>query len=161
MRLSAIEKAAFASLAQEVFALDTAVQWFALEKVGRGSCCARRDIETGAVFAEPTTPDTELVDPLVLMLAEGRDGLYRQQEESRNPHRLLFVVLAYADVIEIVARFGRSGHAGVAVNRHADVHTLGRKLAELLDRRTEETDPRSGSLLQNTPRQAEVRSSAF
>lgn len=137
MRLSATDKAAFASLAQEVFALDTAIQWFALEKVGRGSCCARRDAETGTVFAA-TTPDTELVDPLVLMLAEGRDGLYGH-EESTNPHRLLFVVLAYADVVEIVARFGRSGHAGVAVNRHADVYALGRKLTQLLDRRTEET----------------------
>src|SRR5712692_8645099 len=138
MRLSGTEKAAFALLAQEVFALDTAIQWFALEKVGRGSCCARRDAETGTVFAAATTPDTELVDPLVLMLAEGRDGLYGQ-EESRNPHGLRFVVLAYADVVEIVARFGRSGHAGVAVNRQADVYTLGRKLTELLDRRTEET----------------------
>lgn len=138
MRLSVTEKAAFASLAQEVFALDTAIHWFALENAGRGSCCARRDTETGAVFAAAPTPDTELVDPLVLMLAEGHDGLYGQ-EESRNPHRLLFVVLAYADVVQIVARFGRSGHAGVAVNRHADVYTLGRKLTELLDRRTEET----------------------
>jgi hypothetical protein len=138
MRLSATEKADFALLAQEVFALDTAIQWFALEKLGRGSCCARRDKETGTVLAAAITPDAELVDPLVLMLAEGRDGLYGQ-EKSRNPHRLRFVALAYADVIEIVARFGRYGHAGVAVNRHADVYTLGRKLTELLDRRTEET----------------------
>jgi hypothetical protein len=90
------------------------------------------------VFATATTPDTELVDPLVLMLAEGRDGLYGQ-EERRNPHRLLFVVLAYADLVQIVARFGRSDHVGVAVNRYADVYTLGRKLTELLDRRTQET----------------------
>ncbi len=82
-----------------------------------------------------TTPDTELVDPLVLMLA-GRDGLYGQEERG-NPHRLLFVVLAYADFVEIVVRFGRYDHAGVAVNRHADVYTLGRKLTELLDRRKE------------------------
>jgi hypothetical protein len=74
----------------------------------------------------------------VLMLAEGRDGLHGE-EESRSPHRLRFVVLAYADVVEIVARFGRYDHAGVAVNRHADVYMLGRKLVELLDRKTEET----------------------
>ena len=103
-----------------------------------GPCCARRDSSTGRVFAATATPDTELVDPLVLMLAEGRDGLYGQ-EKNRNPHRLRFVVLAYADVVEIVARFGRYGHAGVAVNRHADVYTLGRKLTEVLDRRTKET----------------------
>ena len=130
MRLSGQEKAAFASLAREVFALDTAIQWFALQKAGQEPCCAWRDAETG--------PDAAPVDPFVLMLAEGRDGLYGQ-EESRNPHGLRFVVLAYADVVEIVARFGRSGHAGVAVNRQADVYTLGRKLTELLDRRTEET----------------------
>ncbi len=35
MRLSGKEKAAFALLAQEVFALDTAIQWFALQKAGR------------------------------------------------------------------------------------------------------------------------------
>ena len=138
MRLSRTEETAFALLAQEVFDLDIAIEWFAVEKVGQGFYCARRDAETGTVFAAATTPETELVDPLVLMLAEGRDSLYGQ-EESRNPHRLRFVVLAYADVVEIVARFGRLGHAGVAVNRHADVYMLGRKLSELLDRRTEET----------------------
>jgi len=138
MRLSGTDKAAFAVLAQEVLALDTAIHWFALENAGREPCCARRDAATGRVFAAPTTPDTELVDPLVLMLAEGRDGLHGQ-EKNRNPHRLRFVVLAYADVVEIVARFGRYDHAGVAVNRHADVYMLGRKLVELLDRKTEET----------------------
>jgi hypothetical protein len=118
--------------------LDTAIQWFTLENIGRGSYCARRDAQTGTVFAAATTTETELVDPLVLMLAEDRNGLHGQ-EKSRNSHRLLFVVLAYTDVVEIVARFGRYGHAGVAVTRHADVYTLGRKLIELLDRKTEET----------------------
>jgi hypothetical protein len=138
MRLSGTEETAFALLAQGVFALDTAIQWFTLENIGRGSYCARRDAETGTVFTAATTPDAELVDPLVLMLAEDRDGLHGQ-EKSRNPHRLQFVVLTYTEVVEIVARFGRYGHAGVAVNRQADVYTLGRKLIELLDRRTEET----------------------
>jgi hypothetical protein len=55
--------------------LDTVIQWFVLEKAGREPWCARRDAGTGRVFAAATTPDTELVDPLVLMLAEGRDGL--------------------------------------------------------------------------------------
>ncbi len=138
MRLSGTEETAFALLAQEVFALDTSIQWFTLENIGRGSYSARRDAETGTVFAMAATRDTELVDPLVLMLAEDRDGL-QSREKSRNRHRLLFVVLAYADVVEIVARFGQYGHAGVAVNRHADVYTLGKRLIELLDRRTEET----------------------
>jgi hypothetical protein len=137
MRLSGDEKASFALLAQDVFALDTAIQWFALEKAGREPRCARRDAESGRVFEATITPDIELVDPLVLILAEGRDGLYLR-EESRNPHRLLFVVLACADVVEIVARFGRGDHVGVAVSRHADVYALGRQLTELLDRRTKD-----------------------
>ena len=139
MRLSGTKKAAFALLAQEVFALDRAIQWFALEKAGREPWCARRDAGTITIFVAATTLDnTELVDPLVPMLAEVRDGLYGQ-EESGNPHRVLFVVLAYADFVEIVARFGRYDHVGVAVNRYADVYTLGRKLTELLDRRKQDS----------------------
>src|SRR5260370_20408153 len=84
MRLSVNEEAAFASLAREVFALDTAIQWFALQKAGQEPCCAWRAAETG--------PDAEPVDPFVLMLAEGRDGLYGE-EDRRNPRGLLFVVL--------------------------------------------------------------------
>jgi hypothetical protein len=138
MRLSGNEKAAFALLAQEVFALDTEIQWFALETAGREPCCARRDAETGRVFAAARVPGSEPFDPLVLMLTEGRDGLC-SQEENRNPRGLLFVVLAYADFVEIVARFGQYDYAGLAVSRHADVYTLGRKLTELLDRKTKET----------------------
>ena len=92
MRLSSDEKAAFALLAEEVFALDTAIQWFALERAGREPRCARRDAETGRVFEAATTSGTELVDPLLLLLAEGRASLYGQ-EECRNPRGLLFVVL--------------------------------------------------------------------
>src|ERR1700689_3965572 len=92
VRLSSDEKAAFALLAEEVFALDTAIQWFALERAGREPRCARRDAETGRVFEAATTSGTELVDPLLLLLAEGRASLYGQ-EECRNPRGLLFVVL--------------------------------------------------------------------
>jgi hypothetical protein len=138
MRLSGNDNAAFALLAREVFALDTEIQWFALETAGREPCCARRDTETGRVFAAATAPDAELIDPLVLMLTEGRDRLYAR-EENRNPRGLLFVVLAYTDFVEIVARFGRFDYAGLAVSRHADAYTLGKKLTELLDRKTQET----------------------
>jgi hypothetical protein len=131
------EKVAFAVLAQEVFALDTAILWFVLEKAGREPFCARRDAGTGRVSGEPTTPETELVDPLVLLLAEGRDGIHAR-EDSRNPHRLLFVVLVYPDFVEIVARFGQYDRAGVGVSRHTDAYTLGRKLTELLDRKTKD-----------------------
>jgi hypothetical protein len=94
-----------------------------------GNAAARRNADTGRLFAAATTPDTEVVDPLVLMIAEGRAGWYGQ-EENRNPYRLLLGVLAYADFVEIVDRSGRYDHAGVAVNRHADVYMSGRKLTE-------------------------------
>src|SRR5260370_10625713 len=126
MRLSVNEEAAFASLAREVFALDTAIQWFALQKAGREPCCARRDAETG--------PDAEPVDPFVLMLAEGHDGSYGE-EDRRNPRGLSFVVLAYTGFVEIVARFGRYDYAGVAANRKGAVCTVGRSRTETLERK--------------------------
>src|SRR5260370_42163229 len=121
MRLSVNEEAAFASLAREVFALDTAIQWFALQKAGREPCCARRDAETG--------PDAEPVDPFVLMLAEGHDGSYGE-EDRRNPRGLLFVVVAYTDFVEIVARFGRYDYAGVAGKPQGNVSPFGKRVEE-------------------------------
>ena len=135
--LSGNQEVAFTSLAREVFALDMAIQWFVLENAGREPCYARRDGETGEVLAA-TRPDCEIVDPLVLMLAEGRDGLYGR-EEGGNPHGLLFVVLVYQDWVEIVAQFGPYGRAGVGIDRNADACSLGTKLTELLDHTTKES----------------------
>jgi hypothetical protein len=40
----------------------------------------------------------------------------RGREAITNPHRLLFVVLAYADLVQIVARFGAEAHVSVATD---------------------------------------------
>src|SRR5208337_3741327 len=90
----------FGLLAQEVFSLDTAIQWVALEEAGREPRWVWRDRETGRLHGGTTKINAELVDPLLLMLAEGHDDLY-SPEAITNPHRLLFVVLAYEDLVQI------------------------------------------------------------
>jgi hypothetical protein len=127
----------FGLLAQEVFSLDAAIQWVALEEAGREPRWAWRGPKTGSLCVGTTTYDAELVDPLLLMLAEGSDGSHGH-DAITNPHRLLFVVLAYADLVQIVARFGPHAHVSVATDQSIDVNALGARLANLLDRSAQE-----------------------
>jgi hypothetical protein len=123
----------FGLLAQEVFSLDDAIQWVALEEAGREPRWAWRDPETGSLLAGTTTCDAAPDDPLKLMLAKEGDDLY-SHEASTNSHHLLFVVLAYADLVQIVARFGPAAQVSVATDRSVDMYTLGTRLANLLHR---------------------------
>ncbi len=127
---------AFGRIAREVFSLDPGIRWVALEQAGCAPRWARRNSESGKLCVGEATANEELVDPLLLMLAEGRDDLYG---ESMNPNarNLLFVVLAYADIVQIVARAGRDAHVSLAADEHVDAYGLGTKLAQLLDRRSE------------------------
>jgi hypothetical protein len=75
----------FMALAQQVFMLDPAITWVALEEAGREPRWAWRDLVTGRLCAGMATASAELVDPLLLMRAEGRDDL-RCNEEGDNPH---------------------------------------------------------------------------
>jgi hypothetical protein len=70
------------------------------------------------------------------MLAEGRTDLYG---DSVNPNvrHLLFVVLAYEDIVQIVARVGRDAHLSVAVDARVDAYELGTRVARFLARRSE------------------------
>jgi hypothetical protein len=70
------------------------------------------------------------------MLAEGRTDLYG---DSVNPNvrHLLFVVLAYEDIVQIVARVGRDAHMSIAADTHVDAYELGTRLAQFLVRRSE------------------------
>jgi hypothetical protein len=109
----------------------------ALEEAGCAPRWAWRDPESGKLcVGETTSNNDELVDPLLLMLAEGRDDLYGDSMNANERH-LLFVVLAYADMAQIVARFGRDAHVSVATDEHVDAYRLGTRLAKLLDRRSE------------------------
>ena len=80
--------------------------------------------------------NAEVVDPLLFMLADGFDDLHGEGRLD-NPHHLLFVVLAYADMVQIVARLGRDAHVSVALAPRIDPYALGTKLASVLDRCTQ------------------------
>ena len=129
---SANGKRAFGILTNEIFSLDAAIRWFALEEAGREPRWAYRDPITGELRGATTTTNAELADPLLLMVAEGRDDL-RGSDPLANPHHLRFVVLAYADLVQIVARLGPSAYITVAIDPSTNAYVLGAKLANLLE----------------------------
>ena len=124
-------KMSFMTLVRGVFSLDPAIEWVALEEAGREPRWAWRDAGTGRLCTGKATNNAELVDPLLLMLAEGRNDLY-DDETSANSHHLLFVILTYADLLQIVARFGLHAHISVAIPPGTDAYVLGTRLVEFL-----------------------------
>ena len=124
-------KLPFGILARQVLALDRAVEWIALEEPGREPRWAWRDPETGTIRAGITTKPAQVVDPLLLLVAGGCDEV-DSTHTSTNPHRLLFVIVAYADIVQIVARLGTDAYVSVAVSPSIDAHALGRQLISLL-----------------------------
>ena len=129
-------KMTFGELAEEILSLDAAIEWVALEEPGRESRWAWRDPQSGTMHAGTTANTALVIDPLLLITAESSDDLYGG-ETAANPHRLLFVVLAYAAFVQIVARLGRDAHLSVAVSPGTDAYVLGRKLTALLRRCTQ------------------------
>jgi len=127
------QRISFGMLAQQVLALDSAVEWVALEEAGREPRWAWRDPVSGEVCAGSATGNAQIADPLLLMLAEGGDDLFGE-DTICNPCHLLFVVLAYEDIVQIVARMGTEAHVSVAVAPGTDPYVLGTKLMGLLDR---------------------------
>ena len=81
-----------------------------------------------------------LVDPLMLMLAEGPEAMIGDGG-SADFHQLRFIVLHYVDLVQIVARFGRYAHIGVAIAPGTDACVLGTKLIKLLNRFTHKHVP--------------------
>ena len=120
----------FGALAQEVFLLDAGIEWIALEE----ACCEPRWAwRVDNVCVDTTMNEVRLIDPLLFILAEGGYDL-RRKERIANPHRLLFVVFAYADKVQIVAPLGAYAHVSVTVSNGIDACVLGEKLSNLLDR---------------------------
>jgi hypothetical protein len=125
-------KQSFIVLAGQVFGMSPEIEWVVLEEAGCEPRWAWRDPETGKLCLATTTNNAQLIDPLLFMLAERSDGA-SEEETTANPHRLLFVVLAYADITQLVARMGADAHISVGVLSPIDAHCLGTKLASLLD----------------------------
>jgi len=128
-------KMAFGSFAQMVLSLDSCIEWVVLEEASHEPRWAWRDAQTGGIRVG-TINNPPFVDPLLLMIAESRDDAYAE-ETFADPHRLLFVVLAYADFVQIVVRFGISTHVSIAAPPGSNSYDLGRKLTTLLDRYTQ------------------------
>ena len=126
----------FGMLARHVLSLDSAIEWVALEEAGREPRWAWRDPESGEVCAGSAKGNAEVVDPLLFMLADGFDDLHGEGRLD-NPHHLLFVVLAYADMVQIVGRLGRDARVSVTLAPRIDPYALGTKLASVLDRCTQ------------------------
>ena len=125
-------KVPFGVLARQVLALDAAIEWVTFEEPGREPRWAWRDAETGTIRAGTTTKSAHVVDPLLLLVAGGCDELDAAPTIT-NPHRLLFVVVAYADIVQIVARFGADAYVSVAASPSIDAHALGTRLISLLE----------------------------
>jgi hypothetical protein len=121
----------FEVLAQSVLSLDRGVDWIALEQAGCAPRWGWRDPSTGRVRTDIAPADVPAVDPLLFLVAEGGEipagGI-------AGPHGLLFVLLAYEDRTQIVARWGADAYVSVAVGTAVDAHVMAKKLIRLLDR---------------------------
>jgi len=122
----------FGVLAREVFSWDAAIRWIALDDHGRQRL-KWRDPDT-EVAAAATTPRHPLaVDPLLLMLAESRHDIYNSGDRA-DPQHLRFVVLAYGDRAQIVAKFGQYGQLNIGIGLGGNPYEVGTRLAGLLER---------------------------
>ena len=122
----------FSTLAQQVLSLDTGIEWVAFEDAGRRPHWAWRDPNTGKLCSGTTTFDYALVDPLLLLVADHPSDL-SVEGAIDNPHRVRFIVLAYTNMMQIVARLNPSAHVVVALPPGIDPYLVGRKLVSLLD----------------------------
>ena len=68
----------------------------------------------------------------MLMLAEGPEAM-TGEGGSADSHQLLFIVLHFVSLVQIVARFGRYVHIGVAIAHGTDPCVVGTKLIKLLN----------------------------
>lgn len=131
-RAPAPQKMTFRTLAQQVLSLDGAIEWVALEEAGRGPRWAWREPNTGELCAGTTSFGYEVVDPLLFLAADHPSALSGEARVD-NPHRVRFIVLAYTNTMQIVARLDANAHVVVALSPGIDPYLLGRKLVSLLD----------------------------
>jgi len=131
-------KMTFGMLAQQVLALDAAIEWVALEEAGREPRWAWRNSHNGNLYTGTTAHGGRIVDPFLLMLADQATGL-RAEDAIDDPRRVLFVVLAYCDCMQVVAYLRPDAHLVVALSAGTDPYVLGKKIASLLYRSTERT----------------------
>lgn len=123
------EKDSFKRIVTDVLALDRRIRWVAFEEAGRPPRWVWRNPADGGLSVGAGTCGSELLDPLILILAEGREEIYGRGSAS---HPLRFLILVYNDLIQIAVRSGPDSHVAVGTDPTADACTLAEKLAEVV-----------------------------
>ncbi len=121
----------FILVVTDVLALDRAIRWVTFEEAGHAPRWVSRDVANGRIWVGASSCGDELLDPLVLVLAERRDEIYGHGSVARP---LRFLILAYDGLIQIAARCGSDSHinvVNVGIDPAADLYTLAAKLASL------------------------------
>jgi hypothetical protein len=121
---------AFQTLVRHVFSLDRKIRWLAVEEAAQAPKWAWR--EDDGVYHATTCQPAELVDPLLFLIADA--GCEGPSASSSEPHPLLFAVLAYRDLVQVVARYAPGSHITVAADPDVDAYHLGRMLSQFLAR---------------------------
>jgi hypothetical protein len=84
------------------------------------------------MFAGRATIDAQLIDPLLPLLVDcAGNGCGVSTDD--DPHQVLFIVLAYGDMAQVVARIRPDAHLIVALPPGIDPYAVGRKVVSLLD----------------------------
>ena len=123
-------EAAFTSLVQHVFSLDSRIRWLAMEEAARRPRWAWRNPQNGGICGGMSSEPPELVDPLLFMIADG--GCSGTIQGSGQEQQLLFAVLAYRNLVQVVARYGHGAHLTVAADPQVDAYHLGAQLTGFL-----------------------------
>ncbi|MEO8593235.1 MAG: hypothetical protein ABI759_07935 [Candidatus Solibacter sp.] len=121
---------AFRMLVRHVFSLDPKIRWLAVEEAARAPKWAWR--EDDRIYRATTGQPAELVDPLLFLIADA--GCEGSSTSSSEPGRLRFAVLAYRDLVQVVARYEPGSHITVAADPDVDAYRLGTRLSEFLTR---------------------------
>lgn len=104
---------AFERLAREILSLDPGIRWVAMEQAGQEPRWAWLDPDSGRLHVGSTNGGPG--DKQMIMPDQAGYNLGGSQANA-TVHRLLFVVLAYAEVMEIVARLGPDSHISIAAD---------------------------------------------
>jgi len=124
----ALRDDAFRRIVKEVLALDRRIRWVAFEEAGQPPRWVWRNPADGRLSVGAGGCGDELFDPLILVLAEGREEIYGHGSTSRP---LRFLILVYRDLVQIATRCGPDSHISVGMDPGADASGLAEKLANL------------------------------
>lgn len=145
----------FKRIVKDVLVLDRRIRWVAFEEAGQPPRWVSRNPVDGRLSVGTGGCGDELLDPLVLVLAEGREEIYGHGSTSRP---LRFLILVYKDLVQIATRCGPDSHISVGMDPGADASGLAEKLASLAAA-TVVPDEKHGDVPARQPPHVSVRTS--